>query len=511
MFTAVHQNIYQPLAWLTYALDHALWGLNPTGYHLSSLLIHCLSATLFYFLARRLLGLAAPASNDKSSWFLPLASAFAALLFSIHPLRVESVAWATERRDVLCGLFYIASLLSYINAPAEPRRWPLVSFIFFILALLSKATVVTLPLVLLILDVYPLRRTLTPRVLLEKIPYFLASLVMGLAVLEIMKGESIWTPRQFILSERAAHSAYSLAFYLGKTIFPFSLSPVYEVPLGFDPSQAIYSLCGVLVILITVFAVFRRKDMPALLACWMYYLTCLFLMMGLILAGTQFVADRNSYLSCMGIPLLAAGIWRGKLNRLQNTMFSWLPPALAIAALSFLAAATWRQTLVWRGPESLWTHALALNPDNITAHNNLGFHLAGQGRLAEAAAHFENALNLNPVCVNAQDRLIDLLQSNGDAGEIAQQHHLLTINSACRNARGNWINARAALGYSQDALNYYRQLSILQPDNANVFNNLGMALQGTGQRRQAGESFRRALALDPGHVQARANLDRLGK
>ena len=321
MFTTFHLGPYQPLSWLTLGLDYVVWGMDPFGYHLTSVLIHALNAWLVYRLAQRLFSEAGTATSVVA---IRIAAAAAALAFAVHPLRVESVAWVTERRDVLSGAFVLLSLLAYL-AMADARRrgaaangWLAVSVAWFALSLLAKASAMTLPLALLVLDVWVLRRhqpgSHTPAPLsiralaIEKIPFAVLGLVA--AVLAVIGQRSA---RALVALDRAdplelvVRPFYALVFYLGKSLVPMDLSNLYEVPFRGDPFDAHYLLSAAAVVAITA-AVWRlRQRWPALLAAWLCYAILLFPVSGIAHGGGQIVADRYSYLPCLGLAIFACG------------------------------------------------------------------------------------------------------------------------------------------------------------------------------------------------------------
>src|SRR5213594_1613602 len=236
-----HLGHYIPLTWMTLGLDYLLWGMNPVGYHLTNLLLHAANAVVFFFVVHRILTRALPSPSERGH-ALAVSAGFAALVFAIHPLRVESVAWVTERRDVLSGLFYLSAILVYLRAcerGARGRGWYWLSVAVFGCALLSKSMVVNLPVVLLILDVYPLRRLggfvgwwsePARRVYVEKIPFvLLAAAASAIAVIALSSVPAARSLAQLSVPGRLAVSAYSLSFYLWKTVLPMSLSPLYEL------------------------------------------------------------------------------------------------------------------------------------------------------------------------------------------------------------------------------------------------------------------------------------------
>jgi tetratricopeptide (TPR) repeat protein len=394
MFTTFHAGHYIPLTWLSLGLDFLLWGLHPAGYHLTSLLLHAATALAFYFLALRLLRLALPPATAPAA--LRWGAALAALLFAVHPLRVESVAWATERRDVLSGLFYVAALLCYLKAverasAARPHpRWYGLTLACFAAALLSKSIVVTLPVTLLVLDVYPLRRLggpagwRAPRPWLEKLPFFalsaLATVVAFWALLPLGNAQSL---ESMPLSLRFLVSVHGLVFYLQKTLTPLDLSPLY--PLSF---QVTWLQFGV-VIGGACLAWACRRRWPALTAAAFVYAVTVAPVIGIFQNGPQAAADRYSYLPCLGWAVLIGGAvahWWPRRRILLTVAVVWL------AALAFL---TWQQTSLWRDPINLWRQATVVTPGMRAAHFKLAQAYAENGRIAEAIGAYREAMRLS--------------------------------------------------------------------------------------------------------------------
>src|SRR5712692_3723317 len=288
-----HLGHYIPLTWMTLGLDYLLWGMNPLGYHLTNLLLHAANAVVFFFVVRRLLTRALPSPSERG-YALAVSAGVAALVFAIHPLRVESVAWVTERRDVLSGLFYLVAILLYLRAcerGARGRGWYWLSVAAFVGALLSKSMVVNLPVVLLILDVYPLRRLggavgwwsePARRVYVEKIPLVLlgaaASAIALMAQVSIHAAASL---TQLSVPSRLAVSAYGLSFYLWKMVVPVNLSPLYELPPTVNPWAPPFLLSYGLVLAITAIALALRRRVPGLPAAWFAYIVVLLPVLGI--------------------------------------------------------------------------------------------------------------------------------------------------------------------------------------------------------------------------------------
>jgi protein O-mannosyl-transferase len=353
------------------------------------------------------------------------AAAVGALLFAIHPLRVESVAWVTERRDVLSGLFFLLTVLSYVRyARARDAGQPsrvafVVSLACFALSLLAKAWGVTLPLVLLVLDVYPLRR-FSARAVLEKVPY--AILAAGGAVLAQLASNLVPAKRtlaQHDVVQRAAQAAYGLVFYLWKSVVPTSLSPIYLLELTLRPTALRYVACALLVAAITVAVVVLRRRAPWAAAAWACYVLVLVTVLGFVQTGPQIVADRYSYLACLPWVVLVAAA----LGRRPAAM------ALAVPALVVLGVLTLRQTRVWHDSRSLWEHTLRIDPDNYVAYLNRGTVRQYEGDVVGAFSDYTEAIRRNPDYFHAwYSRATERLTLGDDAGAIADYTATLRID-----------------------------------------------------------------------------------
>ena len=311
MLTATVMGHWIPVTWLTLGADFAVWGMNPFGYHLTNLLLHTASAVLFYFVSRHLLGLAMPAAAPE---VLILGAAAAALVFAVHPLRVESVAWITERRDVLSGLFFLAAILAYLRGVEtgdriEPR-WRTYSLLLFAGGLLSKASVMTLPAVLVLLDVYPLRRGAFTwrRLIVEKAGYWALALAGAVGALVALKlsGLRITPYVAYGPEARLAMVAYSFWFYPSTWVWPIGLSPMYELPARLDPLSPRFLLPVIGLGAVTTLLALLRKRWPGGLAAWVYSAVMLLPISGVVHAGFQLAHDRYSYLSGLGFALLGA-------------------------------------------------------------------------------------------------------------------------------------------------------------------------------------------------------------
>ncbi len=509
-----HLGHYIPLTWMTFGLDYLLWGMNPLGYHLTNLLLHAANAVVFFFITRRLLTRALPSPSERGHT-LAVSAAFAALVFAIHPLRVESVAWATERRDVLSGLFYLSAVLAYLRACDREERgrgWYWGAVALFAGALLSKSMAVNLPVVLMILDVYPLRRLgesigwrskPARRIYVEKIPFvLLAAVASAIAVMAQFSIHAALPLAQLSVPGRLAVSAYGLSFYLGKMIVPVNLSPLYELPRTVSPWAMPFILSFGLAIAITAIVLSLRRRMLGLPAAWLAYLVVLLPVLGIFQSGPQIAADRYTYLAGLGWAILAGAGLLSSWSRL---------PFLLIGLVVFipvgLGTLTWNQVQVWHDSKTLWAHALAIDPNSSVAQNDFGEALAQQGKPAEAIEHYRQALNIKPDYADAHYNLGGALAQQGKlADAIHHYQRALQITPGDADAHTNWGGALAQQGKLAEAAEHYQQALRIKPDHAAAHNNWGAALTRQGNLAEAIEHYRQAVNIKPDYADAHYNL-----
>lgn len=522
MLTTVHMGHYVPLTWLSFDLDYALWGMNPLGYHLTNLLLHAAGVVLFYLVARALLAKATAFSRPA----LVVGAATAAMFFGIHPLRVESVAWATERRDVLSGALFLLTIWLYLGASEAqgPRRRRLLSFSVaaHLLALASKAIVMTLPLVLILLDVYPLRRLqaspgegvgrLKP-LLWEKLPYLAlsaAGAVIAYLAHAVFKGPSLpyW---QAPWSSRAANIAYTLWFLLLKTAIPAGLSPLYEAPARIDPLDPRFLTSAAGVVGLSALAILLWKRWPGGLAVWAYYGIVLAPVSGVVPKGFQLTADRYSYLACLGWALLvgAGAGWgveaatRGAVRR----PLARLATAVGVLGLLGLGTLTWQQVEIWHDSESLWRHAVTVAPDCGWCHMFLGAALASRGAMPSALAHFQQAAALRPDRVDFRAPLGWVLVRLGMWPEAADQYRLVLERQPENfEVRRDLAVVLHVMGRDEEAMAQLHEAIRINPENPEVRMALGVVLSDMGEAAEAAEHFRRAIELKPDSALARLGL-----
>ena len=424
IFTAVHMGHYIPVTWLTFALDYLIWGMNPAGYHLTAVLFHAVSTVLVYRLAVRLLTAGFDAGGPPPR-AIQLGAALAALVWGLHPLRVESVAWITERRDVVSGALALAATLAYVQAVEDAERggavrrglyWTAVAC--FTLAVFAKSIVVGLPLVLVALDVYPLRRiAIAPRegtvwgrvlrvALVEKFPFLaVAALAAGIMLVIGFRWGILAPVSHEGIAPRLALAAYSVLFYLGKTLWPWPLSPLYSLYRPVDALALRYLLPAVTGLALTAVLVALRRRWPAGLTVWVAYIALLLPASGIFPNGPQITADRYSYLPSVGWSILlgafAVWAWRAWQAQRLSTPIARAALAAALVLVCGLTLLTQRQIAIWRDSITLWRHAAWADPDSDVPLFYLGWALAEGGRFDEARAHFEACLARVPASLPA--------------------------------------------------------------------------------------------------------------
>jgi protein O-mannosyl-transferase len=521
--THPHGANWHPLTSLSHMLDVQLYGMNPGGHHRTNVLLHMATVILLFLVLRQMTG---------SLW----RSAFVAAVFAIHPLRVESVAWISERKDVLSGLFFMLTLGAYTRyARVAGGGWRVTSrrylavVLFFVLGLISKAMLVTLPFVLLLLDYWPLgrfggRRTedrrrkteggkthqSTPinyqpflRLIIEKIPL--------LALSAVFCGVTVWAQQQTIIDVKAlpfpwrfGNALCAYAVYIKQMLFPYGLAPLYPHQ---ETGLPLWGIGLSLVVLtgISLAVLAGHKKRPYLLTGWLWYLGMLVPVIGIMQVGAQSHADRYTYLPQIGLAvMLTWAVADGcAALRYRRAVLS----AAAAAILSVLAIAAHGQTRHWRDSISIWTLTLAHTERNAIAHNNLGNFLEKQGQTEAAIEHFQQALQINPWLAEAHNNLGLALTAQGKT-EAAIEHYqqALQINPRYAEAHNNLGFVLAEQGGTDAAIEHFQQALQINPRHALAHNNLGLALAAQGKTEAAIEHFQQSLKINPQYVEVKNNL-----
>jgi len=495
-FTATEQGNWHPLTWLSHALDYQLFHQNPAGHHFTSLLIHAANAVLlFLFLmyATRRLG----------------PSLFVAALFALHPINVESVAWVAERKNVLCTFFFFATLIAYCWYARQPdwRRY-LVFAGLFVLGLMSKPMVITLPFVLLLLDYWPLGRirgghadaTAAPlsKLVVEKLPLIALSAASAVITMQAQRaGGAMRSTAQFSLAVRLENAVMAYAMYLWKMIWPSHLSPIYPHP---GDSLAGWQVGTSALVLLAVTAVaLKFRARRYLLTGWLWFLGTLVPVIGLVQVGDQAMADRYAYIPLVGIFIMIAwGIADLADSKQIGLVVRVIPAACVLLALSF---ATNRQLGYWSSNYDLWTHAVAVTGRNFIAQDNLGGALLSLGKTDEAYLHFQAAAEINPLDPMSRSNLGAYLQEHGHMAEAIEKYNrVITLTSDPGLLAATYANLGAAyrkLGEDEKARTSYDQALQLNPNQYNVYLGLGELLEKQSRLDDAISNYSKAVELRP--------------
>ncbi len=482
-----------PAALYSFDLDDSRFGLQTLGNESIRLpLVQRLAArrqcgSLLNLLAAAIFKITIPAEARSA---IPAATLFAALLFAVHPLRVESVAWITERRDVLSGLFYLLAILAYLRAydPSRParRKYYWTCLACFALALLSKEIAVTLPVLLPILDVYPLRRLPAAptrwtapqvrQVWLEKIPFGALSLALFVRMSYVAANEALFDAREGLgWFPRIAVPIYNLAFYLWKTLAPVRLSPLYPfTPHRIDPAAAQFEIAVAAVLSIMLAAILLRRRFPALLVVWIGYGLTLSPVLGLIASGPRLANDRNTYLACLGWALLAGTVllfWWERWPAMR-----WVVAATALLVIGSLAVLTHQQIRIWHDSDAIWTQALAVEP-SFLAYTNMAEVLAARGDDLWAVDHFHKAIAMRPDFSPARIGLGGcLLRLHRPADAAREFQTALDLGRDPAFAHNGLACALALQGKRDEAIQHFEQAIQLRPDYDDARRNLAQVL-----------------------------------
>ena len=506
-FTHTHAGNWHPLTSLSHMLDCEVYGLNASGHHLTNVLLHTLAVVLLFLFLQKVTG-------------APWRSAFVAAVFAVHPLRVESVAWIAERKDVLSGVFFMLTLLAYARYVSGERsllRYLLVAF-FFALGLMAKPMLVTLPLVLLLLDYWPLcrfgshslgtdanfaRRSTFSRLVAEKIPLFLMSLLSSLV--------TWWAQRAFMRSTgeiplvlRAENAIVSYVRYLRQLLWPADLAPFYPHPQATLPLLLVIAAAVLLVAISAIVLCYRRKR-PYLITGWGWYLIMLLPVIGLVQVGEQALADRYTYLPQIGIVL--AITWTAADATACIRQLQRFVAFTAVAVTVTLAWCACHQTRYWRNSESLWVQTLAVTENNDLAHNNLGSVWLKSGRVDDAIREYQAALKITPDSPLARNNLGSAFLKQGKVAEAIQEfRRVLSRDPQSIRGRFNLAGALLRSGRATEAVAEYEKVLAIKPDFAQGHLPLGHALMRAERLAEAIEQFKIAVQLQPGYAHARNSL-----
>lgn len=503
---------WHPITMMSHMLDCSLFGRNPAGHHLTSLVLHSTNTFLLFLLLFRMTG---------AIW----CSATVALLFGIHPLHVVSVAHAAQRKDVLSTLFWFLTILAYIRYTATAKWQPYVaSVICFALGLASKSMLVTVPIVLLLLDFWPLRRIPSPgctsakrewmRLFIEKLPYLALSGVLSVvSFLAQQEFGAVASLARRPLDLRLANVLVSYVAYLGKTIWPLDLAAFYPYPTGIPAWKT--AGAATFLVFLTVVAIVNWKRRPYLAMGWIWYLVTLLPVIGIVQIGAQAMADRYTYVPLIGVFIalvwLLSDLLRMGTNRRAPVT------ALAVAVALVLSAVSWNQIGTWQSRRTLWQHAVEVTDDNFIAYCNLGLAYVDEDDLDAAERCFREALRILPDFEDAKHNLTHVLVIHGNRlcdtrrypeafARYAEAVDLSPEEPEIYMAMGK---AYFVANDVQSAVKAYSKAAALAPERPYIRSNLGVALEFAGQYAASERELEEALRLAPGFQFAEKSLQRV--
>ena len=463
-FTSFYESNWIPLTWLSHMLDVQLFGMAASGHHLTNVALHLANSLLLFFLFRKMCA---------ALW----RPAFIALLFAVHPLHVESVAWAAERKDLLCGLFFLLTLFFYVSyvKHRQPLKF-LLALLSFGFGLLAKPMIVTLPFVLLLLDLWPLGRLQPPYlcirlIFLEKVPFFIGSAAISVVTLLAQtRGGSVVSMAQHAVIERLCNAVLAYVSYLGKIFLPIKLVVFYPYPEVLPTWQAVAAF--LLLVVISTLAFNKRKAQPYLVMGWCWFLVTLLPVIGLIQVGEQAMADRYTYLPMIGI--IIAVVWGGEELLRRYKLSVAIAKTVILMMITVLALLAGRQTGRWQSQYTLFKHAVAVTENNYVALFHLGNALVSMNKWAEARDCFSKSITIRPTT----------------------------------KAYTNLGYAEEKMGMPDLAATNYRRALEFDPNNIEAHYNLGLVMLRQWRLAEAVSHFVYTLQIDPTNLRAQQNLER---
>jgi lipoprotein NlpI len=536
-FLHYHAGFWIPVTWISFAMDYAMWGLNPLGYHLINNVLHAINTFTVVLLMIRLMEVSKRSLRGQKVLLLldkkPILVAGAAvgLLFGLHPVHVESVAWVTERKDLLSAFFFLLGIFAYTkyvtvleskmirdNAMVQIRnKYYLLSFVLFILALLSKPMAVSLPVVLLILDWYPFGRISSLRTLgvvfAEKLPFIALSLLSSITTLFAQKAQVAMSLSELTpFSTRILVGIEALFVYLYKMLVPLNLVPLYPYPrnVSFFSSQYLSSI--VLAVGITLVCVITTRTKKLWFAIWAYYVITLIPVIDIIQSGVQSMADRFTYLPSIG-PLLVVGLvvaWIStKVDKLKKwratvTLVSISCAVLLILSITYL---TVKQIGIWKKSMTLWSYVIKKEPQSVPlAYNNRGVVFEEMGKFDKAIEDFDKAIALNPgdpVAYNNRGLVFEKMGKFDKA--IEDFDKTISLNPFYPGVYKNRGVVFGKTGKFDKAIEDFDKAIALNPGDPVAYNNRGLVFDRMGRFDRAIEDFDKAIALDHSYTDAHYN------
>ncbi|MGB5217141.1 MAG: tetratricopeptide repeat protein [Smithella sp.] len=493
-FGSKYFGLWNPLVWLSFMVDHQLYGLQAGGYHVTNLILHILSTLLLFWLFHRMTG---------AVW----KSAFVAAFFALHPLHVESVAWVSERKDVLSAFFWMLTLCLYVYYTEKPviQRYLLILF-SFVLALLSKPMVITLPVIMILLDYWPLNRFESQKgnlflwQLREKLPFVVLSIIVVLI--------TYYTPSTHTfygllpLETRLANAPVAFVIYLVKTFWPHNMTIFYPFPSQIP----VWKITGSLLFIIvsSLIMILKTRRLPYLFVGWFWFIISIAPAIGIIQIGDFAMTDRYHYLPSIGISIMLA--WGIPFFIRSKPAEKQILFPLAMIVLMMLTVSTWKQCGYWKNSVELWKHAINVTQNNFLAYNNLAIALFAEGKNEEAIHYYNKAITIKPLeVVPHQNKAIVYTKTGQYNLAIDSYSEAIRIKSDNLDAYYNRGTIYHQLGRYQPAVEDFSSVIRLQPDNSLAYFNRGNAYINLGRYPQAIDDFSTSISLKPDYADAYNN------
>jgi len=520
-FTATYASNWHPITWLSHMIDVEIYGMNPGGHHLTNVIFHIVNSLLLFIILKKATG---------GFW----QSGFVAALFAIHPLHVESVAWISERKDVLSTLFWMLTMWGYIAYVERPNVYRYIwVVVFFILGLMSKPMLVTLPFVLLFLDYWPLNRYQNWNVgtqsshieypfihlFYEKIPLFLLVAALCIVTFSVQKTSGAVASLEILpLNTRIANALSSYVSYMVKMVWPCNLAVFYPHPKVFTVWQVAGT--GLLLLSISLLSIRHAGKRPYLFVGWFWYVLTLIPVIGLVQVGRQSMADRYTYIPLIGLFIVIA--WEGYSSLLKWCSKKWseenkqtaygnlMLSMTSVSILIALSVVTWFQIQCWDNSIKLYKHALDVAGDSYIIHSNLGIAFFHQEKYENAIDHFKKALRINSNSQEAMNNLgLTLARLNRLDEAMNHYSHAIRLDPKFSEPHNNMGNLLALQGKLDKAVIHYLDAIEIDSEDPDVHNNLGLALIKQGKIDEAIFHFQKALEMKPEFLSANRNLNKI--
>jgi tetratricopeptide (TPR) repeat protein len=498
-FTKSFVDHYHPLVMVSFAIEYRFFGLKPQPFYRDNLVLHLCNCILVFLFFYSFTGGATIAL-------------FCSLFFGIHPMHVESVAWISERKDVLYTFFFLAALITYVRYAKAGRQkiHYLTSLILFVFSLLCKTMAVTLPAILLLID-YSINRELNRKILMEKIPYFALSVLFICVIILVQFGaDSVGRSRVFDILPNFLTACHGIVFYIGKLLCPHNLSALYVAKPNAEIVKSVAywldaaAVCGAIAVIFTRF----KRDRPIIFGV-LFFLISISPVLQLVPSGLAFAADRYTYVPYLGLFFIVAdrGLFLSRSLAARYRILIALPILLIAGLFGIISH---ERCSVWKNSISLWENVLARNPSSAIVHNNLGMAYFDQGRIPEALPFFQQAVRLSPVFARAYNNIGICTSALGKHAEsLAFYEKAIALMPNFATAYYNRGLAQRRLGREADAIGSFRKAIEMKSDYSAAFNDLGISCLALDSEACANAAFQKALSLDPTNMEIWNNLGSL--